>query len=334
MPMSPWLVVLLVVAATLVTAGFFYATLPMTIQTIMKLLLWPRYRVKVTGLEHVPPSGPVSFVANHTSWLDGLFFAGYNPRRGKAMVSAALVNKPVARQLAVRAGIIPTPYTGPRAIRVALALGRAVLDEGKALGVFPEGQISRTGMVGPFQRGIEAILRGKDDVPVIPVAIDNLWGSFFSKADGKFFHQRPRGWRHTVVLAFGPPVPAPVTAFQVRQAVLERLVVARSITGVPYHPLEAIDLNLPHWQGPGLGLLTASTADVHIPEADVHQVGQKPGTVGTAVPGVAVRAADDAGLALPPDAEGRLEVRTPARPEWFDTGRRGSLDREGFVRLR
>jgi 1-acyl-sn-glycerol-3-phosphate acyltransferase len=333
MPFSPWLLALLVLGAVVAAAGAFYAALPWIAQPLMRALLWPHYRVIVTGVENVPPSGPALIVANHSTWLDGFFLAGFTPRRGKAMVSAALVNKPVLQQIARRAGIISTPYTGPHAIRTAIAAGREALEEGNAVGVFAEGQISRSGFVGRFQRGIEAILRGNDDVPVIPVALDNLWGSFFSRAGGKFFHNRPKAWRRTVVLAFGPPVTPPVTAFKTRQAVLEQLVIARTITGTPDHPLETIDRDLPFWEHPELGLLTASTPDIRVPNIDLLQIGVKPGTVGTAIPGVAVRAVDDAGQPLPPDSEGRLEARIPDRNGWIDTGRGGSLDRDGFVRL-
>jgi len=68
-------------------------------------------------------------------------------------------------------------------------------------------------------------------------------------------------------------------------------------------------------------------------KAAVHQLGQKPGTVGMAVPGVVIRAVDDAGIALPPESEGRLEARIAGRPGWTETGARGSLDRDGFVKL-
>ena len=55
-----------------------------------------------------------------------------------------------------------------------------------------EGQISRTGFLGPFYRGIEVILHGRDAIPVIPVAIDNLWGSLFSRSEGTVLLETPR----------------------------------------------------------------------------------------------------------------------------------------------
>jgi 1-acyl-sn-glycerol-3-phosphate acyltransferase len=328
----PW--TLAAVAAGLAVVGLgLYAALPVIVQPMLRAALSVHYRVRVTGVENVPKTGPLIIASNHLSWLDGFFVAAYTPRRGRALVSADIVNKPVLRQLALRSGIIPTPYTGPHAIRAALAAGRAALDEGSAIGIFPEGQISRNGFPGPFQRGIEMIVKGKDAVEVVPVAIDNLWGSFFSRSDGKFFGKWPQSFRRDVVLAYGPPLAKPVKAFAVRQAVLECLITARELIGTPSHPLETIDLGLPHWSHPALGLLTASAVDIHIEKAAVHQLGQKPGTVGMAVPGVVIRAVGEAGEVLPAETEGRLEARVAGRPGWTDAGARGSLDRDGFVRL-
>lgn len=319
------------VAAVALAASAFYILLPRFIQALVRAVLSIRYRFRVTGLENLPRTGPVLIVANHQTWIDGFLLAAVVPRRGRALVNAGMVNLPVFKQLVVRSGIIPVPYTGPRAIRAAIDACRAALERGECVGLFPEGQISRTGLLNPFFRGIEVILRGKGDVPVVPVALDNLWGSVFSRSGGKFFARRPEGRRRTVRIAFGPPVPPPVTAVAARQALMTTLVRARSLADGPTRLPETFDPSLPRWEHPTLGLLTASAPDVHAGE--VHQVGTKPGTVGHPVPGVALRAVDEAGREQPPGTEGRLEALIPLAPDWADTGRRGSLDADGFVRL-
>ena len=68
--------------------------------------------------------------------------------------------------------------------------------------------------MGPFHRGMEVILSGREAVPVIPVALDNLWGSNFTRSGGHFFRKWPVGFRRTVVISFGPPVPAPPNRLQ------------------------------------------------------------------------------------------------------------------------
>jgi 1-acyl-sn-glycerol-3-phosphate acyltransferase len=320
---------LLSASAAIVNLGLFNLALPWLVQPALRIVLWLRYDLEVSGLENVPKSGPVLLIPNHVTWIDGFLIPAACTRHGNAMVSADIVNRPVIRSLAIRAGIIPTPFTGPRAIRAAIEACRAALDRGEAVVMFPEATISRTGLTGPFYRGIEVILQGRDHVPVVPVALDNLWGSVFSYSGGKFFRKWPRGWRRTVVIVFGPPVARPMTAFSARQALLETLVSARERNPDRPPPPETIDDALPRWEHPELGLLAASTTDVHI--RSIHQIGHKPGSVGLPVPGVSLRSVDDSGQPLRADAPGKLQARIVGRPDWIDTGRTGFLDKDGFV---
>jgi 1-acyl-sn-glycerol-3-phosphate acyltransferase len=314
----------------MVVLALWVATLPWTIQATLRALLWLRYRLRVVGRENVPKAGPVVLASNHMTWIDGFILAATSPRMGRALVNASYINLPVFRNLARWAGLIPVP-AGPRALRAAIAASRRLLDAGQALGIFPEGQLSRTGLTGPFQRGIEVILQGRDDVPVIPVYLDNLWGSFFSYSGGRFFRKWPKGWRHTVNVVYGPPVPPPIAAFALRQAVLAAGVRAFAMRTGPRRLPETIDPSLPHLDHPELGPLTASTADIDT--GVVRQTGHKDGSVGQPVPGVAIRAVDDAGNPLGPDAEGRLQALVADHDDWADIGHRGHLDRDGFVYL-
>jgi 1-acyl-sn-glycerol-3-phosphate acyltransferase len=317
-------------AATAVVLVLLYRGLPWLVQPMFRLLLAPRYRLQVRGLENLPRAGPVLLAANHVTWLDGFFLVAACPRRGRCLINADYIRLPILRSIARRAGLIPVPASGPRAQRAAIEAARATLDRGAALAIFPEAQLSRNGLTGPFYRGLELILAGREHVPVIPVFLDNLWGSVFSYSGGRFFRKWPRGLRRTVIVAFGPPIPPPVTAFAVRQALLAAGVRAFELRQSP-SPLETLAPDLPRLFHPTLGLLAASTADFD--RDGIRQTGHKPGTVGHPVPGVALRAVDDAGQPLPPDAEGRLEALLPGRADWTDTGSRGSLDREGFVRI-
>ena len=92
-----------------------------------------------------------------------------------------------------------------------------MLDDGDLLCIFPEGAITRDGELGEFKGGVMKLLES-NPVPVVPLALQNLWGSFFSRADGQAM-ARPfrRGLFSRVGLSAGEPVPpADVTPAELR----------------------------------------------------------------------------------------------------------------------
>ena len=149
-------------AILVLAAIVFYITLPWTIRPALRALLWLRYRIRIVGLENIPRTRPVLFAANHVSWFDGFFLAATATRHGKALVSKDVIDQPIVRHLARRSGMIPTPFHGSKAIRAAIDATRKVLEEGHAIGIFPEGQISRNGLTGPFFRGLELMIKPRE----------------------------------------------------------------------------------------------------------------------------------------------------------------------------
>jgi 1-acyl-sn-glycerol-3-phosphate acyltransferase len=110
----------------------------------------------------------------------------------------------------------------PAAYERAFAQARQVLDEGELLGIFPEGGITRDGLLGEFKGGVMKILQ-THPVPVVPLALCNLWGSYFSSIEGGSAMARPfrRGLFSPVVLVAGPPLAATeVTPARLRERVL------------------------------------------------------------------------------------------------------------------
>jgi 1-acyl-sn-glycerol-3-phosphate acyltransferase len=330
--MTVLLSVVAAVAGCLASVLLFLFSLHWLVQPLLRLVLSVRYRFVVLGTHNVPRRGAVLIAMNHLSWLDGPFLAATCPRRGNALVGAAYVDVPLLGRWARWIGLVPVPSSGPRARRVLIEECRKLLDRGEVLGIFPEAQISRNGLTGPFHRGLEVILNGREDVVVIPAFIHNIWGSNFSFSEGRFFGKKRRGLRRTVVVAYGPPIAPPITTFTLRQAVLEASVAAVEGLGRSRPQLETIDPALGALVHPELGLLAGSTADVV--HASVRQVGRKEGCSGHPVPGVAIRVVEGSGVVAGPGVVGRLEARVAGRPGWRETGWHGSIDADGFIRVR
>ena len=84
--------------------------------------------------------------------------------------------------------------------------------------IFPEGKLTHDGEVDRFRRGVERILE-RDPVPVLPMCLKGLWGTRWSRADGRRFHWRPR-----IEMVVGEMMaPEEVTAQKLREVVLHLL---------------------------------------------------------------------------------------------------------------
>jgi acyl-[acyl-carrier-protein]-phospholipid O-acyltransferase/long-chain-fatty-acid--[acyl-carrier-protein] ligase len=175
------------------------------------------YRVRIFGREHLPEQGPALLMANHVSWLDGVFLLVTSSRPVRVFVDAELVQGRLSRWLARTMGAIPIKST-PKATRAALDEARRALAAGELVCIFPEGDITRTGHLQPFKQGVLEILRGRP-VPVIPVYLDELWGSIFSYRGGGGFWKWPRRLPYPVSIWFGPPILRLENVQQARQHV-------------------------------------------------------------------------------------------------------------------
>jgi acyl-[acyl-carrier-protein]-phospholipid O-acyltransferase/long-chain-fatty-acid--[acyl-carrier-protein] ligase len=114
-------------------------------------------------------------------------------------------------------GAIPIRHT-PKATLRAIETARAALHNGELVCIFPEGGITRSGQLQSFKPGVLEIQRGTG-APLIPVYLDELWGSIFSFRGGRFFWKWPTAWPRRVSIWFGKPLIDPPDIFTVRQAV-------------------------------------------------------------------------------------------------------------------
>jgi acyl-[acyl-carrier-protein]-phospholipid O-acyltransferase/long-chain-fatty-acid--[acyl-carrier-protein] ligase len=117
-------------------------------------------------------------------------------------------------------GVILVNPAKPKSIVSALKEAREAVLAGDLVCIFPEGGISRSGQLLAFRPGMMRILEGTG-IPAIPVFIDQLWGSIFSFAGGRFFWKWPQRIPYPLSIHFGKPMPSPDDVHRVRQAVQE-----------------------------------------------------------------------------------------------------------------
>jgi acyl-[acyl-carrier-protein]-phospholipid O-acyltransferase/long-chain-fatty-acid--[acyl-carrier-protein] ligase len=190
-------------------------------QATIKFLAWLTthtvYKIRVYGRENIPEQGGAILAPNHISWLDGLLLFATSSRQVRILIDAVLIDNWRAHGLAKIMGAIPIKPT-PKSIRQAIETARKALAAGDLVCIFPEGGISRSGQLQTFKQGVMQIHEGTG-APIIPVYLDELWGSIFSFRGGKFFWKWPTAHPRQVSIWFGKPLTHPKNVYEVRQAV-------------------------------------------------------------------------------------------------------------------
>lgn len=178
------------------------------------------YRFKVRGYESIPSQGAAVLVCNHVSFVDAILLMAASPRPIHFVMDYRIFQTPVLGWLFKLAKAIPiaSHREDPATYKAAFARAAQVLREGDLLAIFPEGGITFDGQLQPFKGGVMKILdRAKAeglDVPLIPMALTNLWGSYFSRIEvrkGKnvaMVKPLRRGIFNKVGLEVGEPVTA------------------------------------------------------------------------------------------------------------------------------
>ncbi len=215
---------LLVGLANAVVAFYIFMLVP---EYLLRFVAWVAsrfvYRFRVRGDEHIPVEGAAVLVCNHVSFVDAVLLMAASPRPIRFVMDHRIFRIPVLGALFRLAKAIPIAPRAedPAAYEAAFDAAARVLAEGDLLAIFPEGAITRDGQLQEFKGGIMKILE-RQPVPVIPMALTNLWGSFFSRVEEGQAMVRPfrRGLFSRVGLHVGAPVEAP----QVQPALLQQRV--------------------------------------------------------------------------------------------------------------
>ncbi|MGE0559069.1 MAG: MFS transporter [Burkholderiales bacterium] len=193
-----------------VVAFYIYTLVPeFLMRFIVWLLIHTVYRLDKEGLEQIPDSGPAVLVCNHVSFVDALIIAAACRRPIRFVMDHRIFRVPVLNFVFRTSRCIPIAPAkeDPEMLERAYDEIARGLEAGDLIGIFPEGRITDTGELYPFRSGIKRIIE-RTPVPVVPLALRGLWGSFFSRKDGaamtKPWRARPLA---RIALVAGPAVP-------------------------------------------------------------------------------------------------------------------------------
>jgi acyl-[acyl-carrier-protein]-phospholipid O-acyltransferase/long-chain-fatty-acid--[acyl-carrier-protein] ligase len=159
------------------------------------------YRVTALGLENLPAGGFL-LVPNHISWVDALVLQLACPRPIRYVIDQEYYYNPILHPILRTLGCIPISN---RHSHAAVRAAAEQISGGQIVCVFPEGALERRGTLLRLQRGYEVIARHAK-AQVVPVWLDQLWGSIFSFQGGKFFTKFPKRIPYLVTVAFGKPL--------------------------------------------------------------------------------------------------------------------------------
>jgi 1-acyl-sn-glycerol-3-phosphate acyltransferase len=205
-------------------AVYIYTVIP---EFLLRFVAWGAanivYRLRIEGGEKIPDEGPAVLVANHVSFVDWLIFAAVSPRPVRFVMIRDYFELPVVHFLFRGAKVIPiaSGRVDPELRQRAYDRIAGELEDGELVFIFPEGRITPDGELQPFRPGIERLVE-RTPVPVVPMAVIGLWGSFFSRRGGRAMTKPFRRFWSRVTVRIGDPVPpAEVTAHGLAETVAE-----------------------------------------------------------------------------------------------------------------
>ncbi len=207
-------------------AIYIYGLVP---EFLLRFLAWllvkAAYRLRSEGLQHIPEEGAALLVANHVSFVDAVVIMGASPRPIRFVMDHRIFRTPLLGFVFRHCGAIPiaSAKEDPALLEAAFVAVSQALKDGELVAIFPEGGITRDGELQPFRPGVSRILAA-DPVPVVPLALSGLWGSFFSRIDGAAM-QTPfrRGFFSRIGLRAGAAIPAAQATPEYLQATVRAL---------------------------------------------------------------------------------------------------------------
>jgi 1-acyl-sn-glycerol-3-phosphate acyltransferase len=193
----------------ILVSAYIYKKLPLfLIRLVAWLIVSVFFNIKVVNREHIPEKGAAIIVCNHVSYMDALIIAAACRRFIYFVMDDQIFKHPLLNFLFRRVGTIPIA-SEKRNIAVKRAAFEQIgqrLSEGELIGVFPEGILTHTGEINLFRRGIEQAIK-HSPVPIIPIAIQGLWGSYFSRDRKHYLRRLFQQIHRPITVVIGAPVP-------------------------------------------------------------------------------------------------------------------------------
>jgi 1-acyl-sn-glycerol-3-phosphate acyltransferase len=221
---TPQLFVLMAVLNSLASI-YIFCLLP---EFVLRFVLWALaktiYRLRYDERHTIPRDGACLLVPNHVSFIDWFVITAACQRPVHFVMYQGIFDIPVLRTIfkLCRAIPIAPAREDPESKERAFELVAQYLDEGEVVCIFPEGQITRDGELNQFARGVEQIL-ATNPVPVIPIGLKGLWGSFFSRERGSAMKGLPHPSRRKIEVAIGRPMAPDSTCEEMQAAVADLL---------------------------------------------------------------------------------------------------------------
>ena len=194
-------------------AVYIYTLVP---EFLLRFLSWILvnviYRLRVEGAEKIPEHGPALLICNHVSFVDPIVISAACRRPVRFIMEASIFRIPFLNLIfrGMKAIPVAPAKDDPAVYERAFNVVAQELRDGQLVCIFPEGRLTRDGEVAEFRAGMMRILK-ETPVPVIPMAVSNLWGSMFSRFGRSMWQRLPRRYLAKITLRVGDPI-APESA--------------------------------------------------------------------------------------------------------------------------
>lgn len=208
----PQLYFLGIAIVSLVVFVWTISNLPQALLRTLLKLVFNRYRIRVLGVQNIPNEGPVLLVGNHHSFIDWAMLQMASPRPLCIASNKDHFEKWYLRAVLKRLGMIRIDNNNPKE---AMDKIHQDLLEGKAVVIFPTGEVSKSPHVEPFTIDYSSAVDETDAV-IVPFYIQGLWGSNYSYSGSNMYGASSD---RSVTVAFGEAIPATTPPNEIRAIV-------------------------------------------------------------------------------------------------------------------